>query len=241
MQGLKNIMLLLFITLLTISCGTTDSDGNGGDPPPQPTPTFSLSTSVTPSGAGTVAPSSGTFDEGSQVSVEATSNEGWVFDSWTGDLESNENPLTFNITNNTSLTANFVEVAEESSVYLVDLMASNSGAQIELQFGQQNEASSVEAPPAPPEGAFHVWFEREGDKLFTDIVSSTLTEVTWRLNLQAGDDNMISFSWAITDDDAEGTLTLTDEAGSFEVDMFAEDSYQVDADDVELLLIEYKL
>jgi hypothetical protein len=239
MKALKLFGLVLFIAIFTGSCGTTDSDNNGDDPPQQPTTqSFTLSSNVSPDESGTVTPSSGTFDEGSQVTVEANPNEGWSFDEWTGDIESNDNPITFTISNNTSLTANFVEV---SSIYLATMTAANSGDEIELVFGQQSQASSVEAPPAPPAGAFHVWFERDGTELFTDIVSSTFTEVTWKLNLQAGEENLISISWIISDDDVKGSLKLTDQTGSFELDMFSEHNYQVNADDIELLLIEYKL
>ena len=234
------LVLVVTAALIGAGCGTTDSGDNGGDPPPPPPPpTFTLSTAISPQGAGSVSPSSGTFEEGSQVSVEASANDGWVFDGWTGDIESDSNPLAFSITSNTSLTANFLNT---SSSYLADITASNSGDEIELLFGQQSEASSVEAPPAPPEGAFHVWFERDGQDLFTDIVSSSLTEVTWRLYLQPGSDSdIIELAWVLDADQAEGELTISDPGDTFEIDMFDEDSIDVDASEVEYLIIRYLL
>lgn len=229
------IGLLFGTILIAAGCGTTDS---GGDDNPPETTTYTLTTSVSPQGGGSVSPASGTFDEGENVSVEATANDGWVFDSFTGDIQSADNPLNFTITANTSLTANFTDV---SSSYTVDITASNGPDQIDLRLGQQQTPESVEAPPVPPAGAFHAWFERDGDDLFTDVQNQTLTEVTWQLNLQPGDEDTVTLTWVPDVDKADGTLTLTDQSGSFSVDMFTDNSYQVNAAQVNELIIEYVL
>ena len=231
------IGLLSGFALVIAGCGTTDS--GGGDENPPETTTYTLSTLVSPQGGGTVTPSSGTFDEGTNVSVESTPNEGWVFDSWTGDIQSTDNPLNFTINSNTSLTANFIDI---SSSYIVDITASNGPDQIDLRIGQQQTPESVEAPPVPPPGAFYVWLFRDGENYFTDIQSRTLTQVTWQINLEPGDDsNTITLEWTTDIDQADGTLTLTDQAGSFTVDMFSETSYQIDAAQLDLVFIEYEV
>jgi hypothetical protein len=236
------LVLVVTVALIAAGCGTTDSDSNGGDPPPPPPPpppTFSLSTAVSPQDAGSVSPSSGSFEEAAQVNVEASSNEGWRFDRWSGDIESTDNPLSFSITSNTSLTANFIDV---TSAYTISLTAANSGDEIGLTLGQQSQPESVEAPPAPPQGAFHAWLERDRQDLFTDILGSGLTEAAWQLNLQPGqDEDTVTLNWQLDVDRAEGSLILTDPSGSFEVDMFAEDNYQVDASQTGVLIIEYTL
>jgi len=236
------IILTFTAALLATGCGTTDSGENGGDPPPPPPPpppTFTLSTAISPQGAGNVSPSSGTFEEDAQVSVEADANQGWRFDRWSGDIESTDNPLSFAITSNTNLTANFIDV---TSAYTISLTAANSGEEIDLRLGQQSQPESVEAPPAPPQGAFHAWLERDGQDLFTDMLSSGLTEAAWQLNLQPGsDEETVTLSWQLEIDRAEGSLILTDSSGSFEVDMFTEDNYEVDASQTGVLIIEYTL
>ncbi|PWN07632.1 InlB B-repeat-containing protein [Rhodohalobacter mucosus] len=233
------LIAILFGTLLTFStgCGTTDS-GGGDDNPPETT-TYTLSTSVSPQGGGSVTPSSGTFDEGTNVSVEATANEGWIFDSWSGDIQSTDNPLNFSITSNTTLTANFTDI---SSSYIVDIAATNGPDQIDLRIGQQQTPESVEAPPVPPPGAFYVWLFREGENYFTDIRSRTLTQVSWQINLESGDEsNLITLEWATDVVQADGTLVLTDQAGSFTVDMFTETSYEIDTSQLNVVFIEYEL
>jgi uncharacterized repeat protein (TIGR02543 family) len=227
--------IVIGFALVLSGCGTTDSGGD--DDPPEVT-RYSLSTSVSPQGGGSVSPGSGTFDEGANVSVEAIPNEGWVFDSWTGDIQSTDNPLSFSITSNTSLTANFTDV---SSSYIVDIAAVNGPDQIDLRIGQQEAPESVEAPPVPPPGAFYVWLERDGDNFFSDIQSRTLTQVTWQMNLEPGDEDIITLNWTTDITQADGTLTLTDVSGSFSIDMFSESSYQIDATQLDYVLIEYEL
>lgn len=231
-----------FLAALLIGGGCNiNSAENGGDPPPitPPPTTYTLSTTASPQEAGNITPSSGTFNENVQISVEANANEGWRFDRWSGDIESTDNPLSFNITSNTSLTANFIDVA---SAYTVSLVAVNSGNQIDLTFGQQDTPESVDAPPAPPQGAFHAWLERDGKSLFTDILSSGLTEAAWKLNLQPGSgEDTVNLSWQLEIDLAEGSLIMTDQAGSFELDMFTEDTYVIDATQTNVLIIEYTL
>ena len=232
------LIAILFGTLLTFStgCGTTDS---GGDDDPPETTTYTLTTSVSPQGGGSVTPASGTFDEGENVTVEASANDGWVFDSWTGDVQSTNNPLNFTITANTSLTANFTDV---SSSYTVDITASNGPDQIDLRIGQQQTPELVEAPPVPPPGAFYVWLFRDGENYFTDIQSRTLTQVSWQINLEPGaDSNIITLDWAVDITQADGNLTLTDGSGSFTVDMFTQTSYQIDTSQLNYVIIEYEL
>lgn len=232
---LTNIIgILLGLMLITAGCGTTDSGDDSDDPPV--TTTYTLSTTVSPQESGSLTPSSGTFDENESVTVEATANEGWVFDSWSGDVQSADNPLNFNITSNTSLTANFTDV---SSSYIADISATNGPDQIDLRIGQQQTPSSVEAPPIPPEGAFHAWFERDGNNLFTDVQSQTLTQMSWQLNLQPGEQTTVTLEWTLDVEKAEGILILTDQSGSFSVDMFTDNSYKVNTTQVSGLIIEY--
>jgi len=47
---------------------------------------YSLSVSVDPSGGGSVSPESSTYDSGTVVTLYATSNRGYEFDYWTGDV-----------------------------------------------------------------------------------------------------------------------------------------------------------
>jgi uncharacterized repeat protein (TIGR02543 family) len=70
---------------------------------------FTLTTNVTPAGSGTISPSGGTYNSGTQVQLTATPSAGWVFDHWSGDLSGSTNPETITMNSNKSVTANFVQ------------------------------------------------------------------------------------------------------------------------------------
>ena len=116
-------MRLLKITCfaLTISiafCGCSSGTGADGDEETDEPSEYSLTVSATPSEGGSVDPASGTFTADSTITVEATVNEGWEFVNWTGDQESEENPLSFSITEDTEITANF---DDQRSMYTLAL------------------------------------------------------------------------------------------------------------------------
>lgn len=60
-------------------------------------------------GQGTVtrSPDKSSYAKDSVVTLTATSSEGWVFDSWSGDTSGNKNPLQIIMSTNKSITANF--------------------------------------------------------------------------------------------------------------------------------------
>ena len=93
---MKNLYYLFILSFLLISCEE--------EVPPV---TYTLTTQVTPEGAGTVTPSSGTYDEGSSVTISATPSEYYSFKQWTGTGSGTANPLTFKIISNTTVTAEF--------------------------------------------------------------------------------------------------------------------------------------
>ena len=93
---MKNLYYLFILSFLLISCEE--------EIPPV---TYTLTTQVSPEGAGTINPSSGTFDENSDITISASSSSTFSFKEWTGTLSGTENPITFNITSNQNITAVF--------------------------------------------------------------------------------------------------------------------------------------
>lgn len=74
--------------------------------------THTLRAGAIPSEAGTVEPQFREFRTGRTASVEAISYDGWQFDRWEGDIDSEQNPLEFSIEEDTRVTAYFVEEQE---------------------------------------------------------------------------------------------------------------------------------
>lgn len=93
---------LLFIFLTVVSC--KNSGNNTSD-------MFSLQSTVTPSNAGSVSPSGGSFDSGKEIQITATPNDHFVFKEWNGDLSGSNNPASVTINKNMSINALFEELA----------------------------------------------------------------------------------------------------------------------------------
>lgn len=96
------LYLVLLITLLLPSCKKNSNSTE--------TETFTLQTTVSPSEAGSVSPQGGSYDDGSQVELSASANEGWVFSEWNGDLSGNSNPAAVTINKNMSINALFEQL-----------------------------------------------------------------------------------------------------------------------------------
>jgi hypothetical protein len=233
MKNLNHLFIFLIISVLTAACGSNSAEGGDGNEP-DPTVEFSLTTTVSPDGAGSVTPSSGTFEEGTQVTIEAESSEGWKFVNWTGTEESEDNPLSFRILSDANISANFSDIRSD---YLAEINLVNQDDEVALILGQKENTLTEEAPPAPPEGAFHAWILSDGEELFTDIVSETLEEVTWEVNYQTGSDSIIQLNWNVDIVKLEGSLVLTEPNESFEIDMLQESTFQINAANIENLLI----
>ena len=80
-------------------------DGGGGYNPNSPY----ISLSVNPPGSGTVA-GGGTYTSGTVVSISANPKPGYVFDNWSGSVNTSTNPYSFTLTSNKFFTANFIHV-----------------------------------------------------------------------------------------------------------------------------------
>lgn len=248
-QSIKGISILLMLSIVVLGCGSggstgpdDDSGNDNNDPEPEPVE-YSLSVLRSPSDGGSVDPSSGTFEEDSEVTVEASANEGFIFREWSGDVSSEENPLTFDITADTDITANFDDLR---STYTVTMQAISAEDTVDLRFGQSSQASDdfdegidEEAPPAPPEGALHAYFEGDDMELFRDFRSNIDRQVEWMLQYQVDDNQDFSLEWEIEGDQIEGDLILTDESESFEVDMKSESAHTLSSSPSGTLYITY--
>jgi len=68
---------------------------------------YTLESEATPPEGGAVSPATGEYEEGARVEVEATANEGWVFDSWQGDVSGSDNPAVVTMDSDKIFTALF--------------------------------------------------------------------------------------------------------------------------------------
>ena len=101
------------------AAGINAADCNGTTPE-----TYSLTTSV--SGSGSVNPSSGTYDEGTVISLTATPSSGYEFSSWSGDLSGSSNPASLTMNSDKSVTAIFTST--QTTQYTLTTSTSGSGS-----------------------------------------------------------------------------------------------------------------
>ncbi|MGL1888879.1 MAG: cellulase family glycosylhydrolase [Reichenbachiella sp.] len=71
---------------------------------------YNLNITVNGSGGVTTNPSGNTHVSGTNITLTATPDAGWLFNGWNGDVVNSSNPLTINITDNVNVSANFIEV-----------------------------------------------------------------------------------------------------------------------------------
>ena len=253
MDFFKKLCFLLMVSLTVWGCGSGggtgpdngggDNDNGGNDPEPVE---YSLSVLKTPSEGGSVDPSGGTFEEETDVTVEAMANEGFAFLEWTGDVDTQENPVTVTITEDTEITANFDDLR---SVYTVQMFAISTGDSVDLRFGQSSRGSEgfdsgvdQDAPPAPPGDALHAYFEIDDLDLYRDFRSNIDQQVVWTLEYQVASGEDLMLEWEIVNDSQiEGSLVLTDQPGTFEVDMRNNTSHTESGTTSGTLLINYTL
>jgi len=69
---------------------------------------YSLSTAVSPAGSGSISPSSGSYDSGTQVTLTAAPLSGWKFDRWSGSDDNSANPTTVTMSSDKNITAYFI-------------------------------------------------------------------------------------------------------------------------------------
>ncbi|MGB5459292.1 MAG: BspA family leucine-rich repeat surface protein [Eudoraea sp.] len=99
MKTLQKLLLIIpVITLLFLGC-TKDSDDE--------TIQFSINVSVTPTEGGVVTPTSGTYDEGTVVTMEASPSNGYSFVEWTGSIQSTDNPVAITMDSDMDIAAVF--------------------------------------------------------------------------------------------------------------------------------------
>lgn len=236
--------LLIVGLLVGFGCSSpSDSDDGGGGNGDDDPVTYELSVQANPSEAGSVDPESGTYEEGEEVEVTATAADGWEFTGWSGDMTSDDNPLTFTIDSDTELTAEFEKNAKAYSNQIKVSDGTNSES---LTFGMHEDASAgfdsdleSEAPPAPPSGSYYAHLNIEGYNLYDDFRPIQDDQTIWEIEFSPSSSNTMTLTWDFSSSDYAGSLTVVDDPDnpSLEIDMEAETSYEVTDTSVNTLYI----
>ena len=112
MKKLYLLSILAFTTISIIySCSTEEEDTTPppsvvATPEPEPPAPTQYTLTVTAGEGGTVSTEGGTYDEGTEVTITATPDEGYIFIGW-NELDTEELEVTLNLNSDKSLTAVF--------------------------------------------------------------------------------------------------------------------------------------
>jgi len=156
--------LPLYISLLLLlTCAKEDSQ-DPGTTPSNIAPRYTLTASA--GEGGSVSPTTGSFNAGTQVSVTATPNSGYQFTSWSNG--STANPVTVTLNSNTSITANF-EVLINS--YTLTVVSTDGGSA--TGAGEYNEGTEVTLTATASEGyRFTGWSDGSTEESITITLNS---------------------------------------------------------------------
>jgi len=94
---MKRILVLL-VTILTITGCTEDT----------PPTMYTLSVTSNPTEGGTINPTNGEYEEGTEVTITVTPNLNYEFDKWSGSWSGSESPLTLTMDSDKTLVGNFI-------------------------------------------------------------------------------------------------------------------------------------
>lgn len=205
-----------------------------------------MTATVNPEEAGVVNPPEGTYFAGREITVETEpSGEEWEFTGWSGDTSASENSLTFNITKNMNLVANY-EIPQRAQAFSNSITVSDGNNSKNVIFGMHADATSgydsgidEDLPPKPPEGSFYRRFNIPNYGLKEDYRSIRSEQTVWELEFAPENGRSITLNWNFSETSHIGSLTLTDDVDNptFEVDMKSTTSHQVDTTNNVLYII----
>ena len=132
---------------------------------------YTLTTQVDPEGAGTVE-GGGQFPSGTTATLTATANAGWMFDRWSGCVESANNPVQVVMNGDKAVTAHFVEIPAETYTLTIEIDPAGGGTVSGGGTYPAGQTATVEATPAGG-WFFHSW---TGDINTTDNPASVVMD-----------------------------------------------------------------
>ena len=148
MKFVKNVALLLLVFVL-FSCSKEETSST---PEPPQIPKYTVS--ITAGDGGIVSSAGGTYDKDTQISVTATPNAEYIFQSW-GD-GSTDNPRSIKVTEDLTITANFIKKQYDLIVNVVGEGAVTE--EVVVQGGRYNSGSQIKLTAAESEGwKFEGW------------------------------------------------------------------------------------
>ena len=188
LDHLSKVLFFVSSLFLFVSCKE--------EPPVAPIE-YNLSTSINPVDGGKVEPSSGKYSANESISISAISNPEYIFSGWTGDVVSNNNPLSLTFDGNKNIIANFSKIN-----YELNITVEGEGS-VEQSFESYESGSEITLNAIPAEGwKFKEWKgdinSTDNPLLFVITGKTNLTLVFEQQNASIGSHDVVGF-WSINE------------------------------------------
>jgi len=129
---------------------------------------YTLSTSISPTGSGSISPSSGIYDVGTQLTLTATPASNYQFDSWAGDAFGTDPTRNLTVDRDIIVTANFIKLvtkeAKEITLTLADVQTkipSTSSSLSQSGWKEKGESPDIAMPHNGAISTYRVEFWRK--------------------------------------------------------------------------------
>jgi uncharacterized repeat protein (TIGR02543 family) len=187
-------------------------------------PVYTLSVTASAVG-GTVSTEGGDFEEGSEVTITATANEGYEFVSWNG-TDMSSSTITIMLTANTTIEALFSQVSTTTTVtqFTLAVSASAGGGTVSTEGGDFEEGTEITITATANEGyRFTGW---EGSDSTSESLTVTLnSDQTYQALFELIPVSVYTISvsaqgssnYILTGDDANGSVSGNDPSVSLKV------------------------
>jgi uncharacterized repeat protein (TIGR02543 family) len=161
----KLISLLLIVVINACSSESTD------DVTITPPVIEKFTLIVNSSEGGSVNTVGGEYTKGSNVTITATPNQGYVFSGWSGNSNSTEPSITLVMEGNISITATFTQIINK---YTLQVLSTEGGnVDIEEEEEEYEEGTTVEITASAEENyQFINWTDSEGNIIGEDLIIS---------------------------------------------------------------------
>jgi len=174
---------------------------------------------ITISGNGTTSISSGTYNEGQQISITASSENGNRFSNWSGDVSSTEETVSLTVNSNINISANF-EVIPSYTV----TVNSGTGGSVSSSGGTYQEGDTVTITATPNSGyTFNNWtggIESSSNEITLTVnsditITANFDAIQYTLTVNSGTGGTVSSSGGTFNYGDTVTITATSNTGYY--------------------------
>lgn len=157
--------LILLSALLFNACSSESTDDVTITPPVIEKFTLIVNSSE----GGSVNTVGGEYTKGSNVTITATPNQGYVFSGWSGNSNSTEPSITLVMEGNISITASFTQIINKYTLQVL----STEGGSVDIEEEEYEEGATVEITASAEENyQFINWTDSDGNIIGEDLIIS---------------------------------------------------------------------